>query len=346
MHEIHITESDHILIVAPHPDDECIGVGGLMSLYPRQCEVWVLTDGSMGGICGEKSIADIRERELKEELAYLNISRVRAFNLKDGSLTNNTSFLKNQNMSEYTKIFVPNQRDRHPDHIAAFCMVKEALCVQNNYSVDVYQYEVSAPLPNYTHVLDITKVIGKKQHAIEKLVSQIQQIDYVSLATSLNSYRACSLGYKKSFLEVFYQTNINEDMESETALLAQKYQKFKSYFMIYDKWIHSMIRGEKIEEKLLRYGMHTVAIYGYGRIGRTLVDALAGTRVSVRYVIDKVVDLNEEFRIPIVRPATSMEKVDGVIVTAMFDFDGIYHELHDVLKLPRVYSFVEMLESV
>ena len=44
-----IDSEDKIAIIAPHPDDECIGVGGILSLYPELCDVFVLTDGRYGG---------------------------------------------------------------------------------------------------------------------------------------------------------------------------------------------------------------------------------------------------------------------------------------------------------
>ena len=34
-----INENDRILIVSPHPDDESIGCGGVMSLYRGHCDV-------------------------------------------------------------------------------------------------------------------------------------------------------------------------------------------------------------------------------------------------------------------------------------------------------------------
>lgn len=43
-----VSNQDKIVIIAPHPDDECIGTGGLLALYPTLCDVIVLTDGRQG----------------------------------------------------------------------------------------------------------------------------------------------------------------------------------------------------------------------------------------------------------------------------------------------------------
>ena len=48
MNKINICSDEKILIVAPHPDDECIGAGGILCTYTNQCEVIVLTDGALG----------------------------------------------------------------------------------------------------------------------------------------------------------------------------------------------------------------------------------------------------------------------------------------------------------
>ena len=45
---MNIKSKDRILVVAPHPDDESIGMGGVLALYKRQCDVLLLTDGRHG----------------------------------------------------------------------------------------------------------------------------------------------------------------------------------------------------------------------------------------------------------------------------------------------------------
>ena len=62
-----IKKNDRILIVAPHPDDETIGCGGLMLKYGEQCEILLLTDGRKGYNSDIKTDEDaLVEKKLEE----------------------------------------------------------------------------------------------------------------------------------------------------------------------------------------------------------------------------------------------------------------------------------------
>ena len=66
MQVFEVKENDKILVVAPHPDDECIG---LLVCYPNICKVLVLTDGRQGqGDMTPEKIRVIREKEFIKEM--------------------------------------------------------------------------------------------------------------------------------------------------------------------------------------------------------------------------------------------------------------------------------------
>ena len=64
-----------MLVVAPHPDDEVLGCGGLMSRIREnggEVHVLVMTVGDTRQY-GGTSVATVRLRELKEAMKYLRI---------------------------------------------------------------------------------------------------------------------------------------------------------------------------------------------------------------------------------------------------------------------------------
>ena len=69
--KLNIDKEDKILVVAPHPDDETLGAGGLLALY-NHCDVIVVTDGRMGNPewNADKTVR-VREKELEEAMELL-----------------------------------------------------------------------------------------------------------------------------------------------------------------------------------------------------------------------------------------------------------------------------------
>ena len=46
--ELKFREDDRIAVIAPHPDDECLGAAAALLLVPEKTDIYVLTDGSHG----------------------------------------------------------------------------------------------------------------------------------------------------------------------------------------------------------------------------------------------------------------------------------------------------------
>ena len=91
MKALDIRDNDRILIIAPHPDDECIGPGGVLLQYAKQCEVIVLTDGRQGqGDTAPEKEKQIRKQEFLNGMKRLNIGCFRMLDIEDGTLLSHT----------------------------------------------------------------------------------------------------------------------------------------------------------------------------------------------------------------------------------------------------------------
>ena len=63
-------EDDRIAVVAPHPDDECIGVSAALIFAPKQTDIIVMTDGSHGNpeVEPAEGEADQQDQEVMNQI--------------------------------------------------------------------------------------------------------------------------------------------------------------------------------------------------------------------------------------------------------------------------------------
>ena len=169
MKVLDISEKSRILILAPHPDDECIGCGGVLLKYASNCDVIVLTDGRQGQ--GDESpdrVKEIRKNEFIGEMRAIKAKSYKIIDIEDGTLLLHTDCLSNVRFNDYDYIFVTGMNDDHPDHKAAFLCVEHAI---KKYVGSViprcFVYEVHTPILNPTHFLDITDSINGKTDLIK-----------------------------------------------------------------------------------------------------------------------------------------------------------------------------------
>src|SRR5579872_3659600 len=201
---------ERLLILAPHPDDEVIGCGGLLALHlrdRRSVRVVVATDSREAGDAAQ------RESESIRALASLGEVPVDFLHIADRHLDADEPSLLDRIRTVLVEfrpdlIAVPSPVEIHPDHIAlsrAFCSLIQAdpelfatLAVSR-----VAFYEVSAPIrPNV--LVDISPVAESKYDAIRTHESQIALRDYVAYARGLNAYRAMTLPPEIRFAEAYW----------------------------------------------------------------------------------------------------------------------------------------------
>jgi LmbE family N-acetylglucosaminyl deacetylase/glycosyltransferase involved in cell wall biosynthesis len=199
---------ERLLVLAPHPDDEVIGCGGLVALHLREkrlVRIVVATDGGQGGT------PETREQESRRALSRLGGSAAIEFlRYADRSFGNEAApRLRDELLSFHPDlILVPSPIEIHPDHLAlarVFCELvqRDETLFTDLATAKVAFYEVGQPLrPNA--IVDITDVAELKYAAIAEHASQLEQRDYVGYARGLNAYRAMTMPPASKFAEGYF----------------------------------------------------------------------------------------------------------------------------------------------
>lgn len=113
---------------------------------------------------------------------------------------------------------------------------------------------------------------------------------------------------------------------SDSQVSSNQLLKLQAAFNISVKWIKTKQEGHNLQEYFERYNIKSVAIYGMASLGRRLYDELEGSRISIKYLIDKnpgELDKVMEF--------TSfngkMLEVDAIVVTVAGNERNIVEEI-------------------
>lgn len=344
MQILNIKEDDRLLIIAPHPDDECIGPGGILTLYPHLCKVIVLTDGRQGqGDVAPELEKEIRKREFVNEMQEAGISDYEMLDYEDGSLMQHTDCLDKVDLTSCSKIFVTGIHDNHPDHTAAYVSVQQALKKQAVTDVEIYLYEVHTPLQEATHILDITEVIQKKLNLIRYHHSQTTSLPYDKMAKSLAEYRALQNRAKDSYYEAYACVNPTDELDNSVVELEKKLQKSVLFYWVFTRWMDLKIRGYSIADILNKLEIHNIAVYGYAELGQLLCRELIDTKIHISYLLDKRVKETGIENLSVYVPQRGLSEVDAVVVTAVYYFDEIEKELSQ-MGYQNIISFRNLLE--
>ncbi|OWP62125.1 PIG-L domain-containing protein [Hymenobacter amundsenii] len=189
------------VVIAPHPDDESLGCGGLLALLAQAGQpVWcvLVSDGTMSHPSSAKypppARQALRETELRLALTELGLNphNLLALNLPDShvpgpdtaagaaAVQQLTQLLRQQ---QPATILCPWRRDPHPDHWATSQLVQATLAQLPHpphlleYVVWAWERAIPADLPRPGEVtgwqLDISSVLDAKQRAIAAHASQL-----------------------------------------------------------------------------------------------------------------------------------------------------------------------------
>lgn len=194
---------EHVLIIAPHPDDEVLGCGGtIQTLLEHDCNIDVLL---MTG-------SPERIKEFKDGLNILgNIDYVvlgfTENKLVDENVTNIMRTILTKR--KYDVIFCPYIFDFHKDHRMAVKALADACDI--NYDFLICMYEIWTPILYPDLFIDITKNYGNKRRAIKCHKSQLDKFSLLKRDLYLRKLRGELLMKQPYYLvEAFRCIKINE----------------------------------------------------------------------------------------------------------------------------------------
>jgi len=204
----------HVLVIAPHPDDEVIGCGGTVCLHAQRGDRVVavfLTSGELGLKKVPRETAWlIREREARAAARILGLADTVFLRLPDWSVGEHihagavllSPILRRERPG---LIYLPHAREWHPDHRAACPLVRRALSRARPAKWPTLRsYEVWTPQETCDQVQNISPVMPRKLRALRAHRSQLDGFDYVAAVKGLNQFRGALAGrcrYAEAFGE-------------------------------------------------------------------------------------------------------------------------------------------------
>ncbi len=227
---------ERLLVLAPHPDDEVIGCGGVIARHlrdGRRVRVVIATDGTAADPAASDRDAYRIRREAESSAGLSLLGRgaeVQFLRFRDRELSATSGALSmkiHEDLQAFRPdlILVPSPIEIHPDHLAlshAFCDV-----IQSDPSLfadlaiaRVAFYEVTQPIRPNT-LVDISDVADTKFAAIAAHKSQLAVRNYSDYTRGLNAFRTMTLPPACRFAEAYYVLDLPQLRTTSFSTLQQ-----------------------------------------------------------------------------------------------------------------------------
>lgn len=223
-------ENKRILVVAPHPDDESIGCGGLLTIYHDNVDVLCINSSGVWytwEVQNAEKIADIRINEFYNTMKFAGINKSfigRIWGVPpmfNGIEKNLANYKKHFDYSIYDYVFLPHPDDNHREHryLTKFLFKKIIEEEKLKDDLQIAFYEVWAPMSNPNFFLDITSVVSDKDKLINLYESR-KKGRYAERMKALNFYRGiqAQMEYAEAYSIIPLQEYIDTDYYDDWSL--------------------------------------------------------------------------------------------------------------------------------
>jgi len=209
------TNSQNILILAAHPDDEVLGCGGVIQYYTSRKDnvyVCVVTDGSSSQYQGDIKKAQAKDQQTLRVQKFLGIKEFIRLDFPDMKLDTIAHIDINRKLENVINqikpsiIYTHSSTDVNLDHILVYQSTKVVTRPGKPFLDQVYSYEVLSSTEwsrdnpfNPNTYFDISSYIEKKVKAFNLCRTEIRPYPHPRSAQgvkSLAKYRGIQSGFK------------------------------------------------------------------------------------------------------------------------------------------------------
>ncbi len=187
------------MVIAPHPDDDVIGAGGMMALLGRSRRpvVVVFVTNGVSSVGGAAATARVRRREALEALQIVQARAAFFLPFSSCDVREYPDLVQSVLMSvcrqiEPQVLYLPCPFEQHATHRLVTRMALKGLRAGTAFAGELWGYCVWSALPPAPLVrsVDITRVAHLKRAAVEQHASQAALKDYAGGILGLNRYAA------------------------------------------------------------------------------------------------------------------------------------------------------------
>ncbi len=199
---------ENVVVIAPHPDDDAIGVGGSIKLLTDKDEnvfTIYVTTGSGTSAAGRRSPATVtKDRQAESEKALKTLGMRAGFFLHYESKEVNETQIEDVSQDIFAVlmllrpklIYIPSPFELHSDHIAVTQRTLEAIKKVPQLEVKLRGYSVWGSIfaaKDALEFIDISNVVDAKKRAIRCHTSEIKSKAYDEAEIGVNKYNAVQL---------------------------------------------------------------------------------------------------------------------------------------------------------
>lgn len=123
--------------------------------------------------------------------------------------------------------------------------------------------------------------------------------------------------------------HLSDQEKLEIAKLNSKCDKYKYFYKSFESMLNLKLEGKLISKYILDKKYESVAIYGLGVVGRSLVKLLQDEKIHITYGIDQDEYKKRYFRFPTYTLRDELQNIDIIIVTVEDEYLHIKKELEE-----------------